>query len=63
MERRHRDGCRVGTAAHARVQRIDPRELVGGELEAEHVDVGGDPHRIHLLGDGRAALLQVLAQS
>jgi hypothetical protein len=44
------------------VEGVDGRELFGGEVEVEYVDVFGDPLRFGRLGDHRAALLQVPAQ-
>src|SRR5215207_7487920 len=51
-----------GPPRRAGVQSVDRSELLGGELEVEHVDVFGDPVRLGRLRDHRAALLQVPAQ-
>ena len=56
------DGFGFGAAALLGVQGVDGRQLVGGELEVEDVDVLRDPVRLGRLRDDRAALLQVPAQ-
>lgn len=56
-------GDLVGVAgAGSRVERIDRRELVGGEREVEDVEVLGDPLGSDGLRDRRAALLHMPAQ-
>ena len=45
-----RDGIGLGSAAHTGVESIDGREIVGGELEVEDVDVLGDAGGVVDLG-------------
>ena len=53
---------RVGAAACAQVEGVDPRQLLRAQLEIEDVDVLSDAPRVDRLRDRRAALLEVLAQ-
>src|ERR1022692_150617 len=41
---------------------VDPGDFVGGEREAEQVDVGGDPVRVRRLRDEGNAVLDVPAE-
>ena len=56
------EGVGVGTDPHAPVQRGDHLVVVGGELEAEDVDVLPDPGRGDRLGEHDVAALDVPAQ-
>jgi len=42
----------VGSVAHAGVERVDAGQLLGGQVEVEHVEVLGDAGRVGRLRDG-----------
>src|SRR6478735_6320590 len=56
------DGLGFGSATYTLIEGVDRRELVGGELEVEHVEVGSDALGVDRLRDRGASLLEVPTQ-